>query len=78
MSDGRVAAEAKDIVNIAMAQLPQTDRDLIVLRDLEGYDYKEIAQITGLSDSQVKVYLFRARKKMKSLLEKMEVRYGGN
>lgn len=78
MSDGRVAAEAKDIVNIAMAQLPQTDRDLIVLRDLEGYDYKEIAQITGLSDNQVKVYLFRARKKMKSLLEKMEVRYGGN
>ena len=78
VSDGRVAAEAKDIVNIAMAQLPQTDRDLIVLRDLEGYDYKEIAQITGLSDNQVKVYLFRARKKMKSLLEKMEVRYGGN
>jgi len=35
-----------------------------MLRDYEGYDYEEIASITELSLSQVKVYLFRARKKM--------------
>jgi len=35
------------------------------LRDIEGYTYKEIAEITGYSEEQVKVNLFRARQKLK-------------
>jgi RNA polymerase sigma factor (sigma-70 family) len=62
----------KEFVHQAMAHLPETHRQLVLLRDLEGYDYKEIEEITGLNQSQVKVYLFRARKMLKETITKME------
>ncbi|MGH2645466.1 MAG: RNA polymerase sigma factor [Chitinophagaceae bacterium] len=43
-----------------------------MLKDYEGYSYEQIAEITGLNASQVKVYLHRARLKMKEYLVKME------
>jgi RNA polymerase sigma-70 factor (ECF subfamily) len=39
-----------------------------MLRDYEGYSYKEIGDITGLTESQVKVYIFRARVTLKNYL----------
>ncbi|MBP6664090.1 MAG: sigma-70 region 4 domain-containing protein, partial [Chitinophagales bacterium] len=36
--------------------------------DYEGYSYDEIAQITELTAAQVKVYIFRARKKLQQIL----------
>jgi predicted DNA-binding protein YlxM (UPF0122 family) len=39
----------------------------------EGYNYQEIAEVTSLSESQVKVYIFRARKKMKDYLVKLDL-----
>ena len=45
-------------------QLPEVQRTIIQLRDIEGMRYDEIAQVTGLSETQVKVYLHRARKKI--------------
>lgn len=41
----------------------------MLLRDLEGYDYAAMATFIGLSEQQVGVYLFRARKTLKKLLE---------
>ena len=38
-----------------------------MLRDYEGYNYNEIGEITGLNESQVKVYIFRARKLLKRI-----------
>jgi RNA polymerase sigma factor (sigma-70 family) len=58
-------ADAKEIVELALAILPPLQKSIILLRDLEGYDYKEIGKILTLSEPQVKVYLFRARMKMK-------------
>jgi RNA polymerase sigma-70 factor (ECF subfamily) len=49
-------------------QLPEVQRTVIQLRDIEGLRYDEIAQATGLSETQVKVYLHRARKKLKETL----------
>ena len=43
-----------------------------MLKDYEGYSYEEIGRITGLSESQVKVYLHRARVQLKSYLVKPE------
>jgi len=43
------------------------------LRDYEGYDYIEIGKITGLTESQVKVYIFRARNFLKNYIGRMEV-----
>ncbi|MEN9686625.1 MAG: hypothetical protein RLZZ28_2411 [Bacteroidota bacterium] len=45
----------------AVNRLNETQRSLVMLKDYEGYSYEEIGEIMGLSESQVKVYLHRAR-----------------
>lgn len=57
--------ELKECLDIGLATLNDLQRSLILLRDYEGYSYKEIGEITDLSESQVKVYLFRARKALR-------------
>ena len=49
--------------------LPEKQRMIIQLRDIEGYSYEEIAEVTGLNMSQVKVYLHRARKKIRERID---------
>ena len=63
--------ESNQVVERAVSILPPVQKSVILLRDLEGYSYKEIAEILDLNDSQVKVYLFRARKKIKKQLKGM-------
>lgn len=65
--------DLKQILNEAVDKLPEDQRSVVLLRDYEGYDYKEIGEITGLSESQVKVYIFRARQFLKNYIGKMEV-----
>jgi RNA polymerase sigma-70 factor (ECF subfamily) len=60
--------ELRDIIEQALEALPEVQRQIILLRDLEGYNYKEIGEILHLNESQVKVYLFRGRQKIKSRL----------
>ncbi len=62
--------EMQEILDRALDYLSPVQRQLVTLRDYEGYNYDEMAEMTELSISQVKVYLFRARKKMRSLLER--------
>ena len=61
--------ESHQLVERAVSILPPIQKSVILLRDLEGYSYKEIGGILDLSDSQVKVYLFRGRKKIKKQLK---------
>lgn len=70
-----VANEYSDLQTVlheALQKLPAIQKTLVLLRDYEGYDYKEIGKITDLNESQVKVYIFRARKTLKSYLGKIE------
>lgn len=60
------------ILNEALGQLSETQRSLVLLKDYEGYSYDEIAKITSLNISQVKVYLHRARIQLKNYLVKPE------
>ena len=62
----------KKVLEEALSRLSETQRSLVLLKDYEGYSYEEIGQITGLSESQVKVYLHRARVQLKEYLVKME------
>lgn len=62
----------KKLLDNALEQLDEQSRALVLLKDYEGYRYEEIADITGLSDSQVKVYLHRARKVLKAYLVTVE------
>ena len=60
------------VVDEALSKLPEIQKNVVLLRDYEGYDYAEIGNITGLSESQVKVYIFRARQTLKDYLVGVE------
>ncbi|MCC8088095.1 MAG: RNA polymerase sigma factor [Rikenellaceae bacterium] len=60
-----------EILLSALNELSPQQRNLILLRDYEGYSYKEIKEITGLSESQVKVYIFRTRLLLKKKLDNL-------
>ena len=62
----------KKILDEALYKLGETQRSLVLLKDYEGYNYREIGIITGLSESQVKVYLHRARLQLKIYLVRKE------
>lgn len=64
--------QLKKVLDAALARLNETQRSLVLLKDYEGYSYSEIGQITGLNESQVKVYLHRARIQLKEYLVKVE------
>jgi RNA polymerase sigma factor (sigma-70 family) len=64
--------DLKKQLRLALEKLPDIQRSVILLRDFEGYDYKEIGEITGLTESQVKVYIFRGRTALKKFLVSMD------
>lgn len=68
----RPVTNLKKILDEALSRLSETQRSLVLLKDYEGYSYDEIGKITGLSESQVKVYLHRARVQLKDYLVKIE------
>ena len=63
---------AREILNEALARLSETQRSLVMLKDYEGYSYEEIGKIMNLNESQVKVYLHRARLQLKEFIVKVE------
>jgi len=65
-------SDLKEILDEALNRLPGLQKSLILLRDYEGYNYEEIGKITGLNESQVKVYIFRARTALKNYLVSIE------
>ncbi|KIC94728.1 RNA polymerase sigma factor [Flavihumibacter solisilvae] len=66
------ANNLKKVLDEALAKLSETQRSLVLLKDYEGYSYEEIGKITSLSESQVKVYLHRARIQLRNYLVKPE------
>jgi len=65
-------SDLNDRLHDALEQLPEQQKVVVLLRDYEGYAYDEIGEITGLSESQVKVYIFRARKALKKIIGSIE------
>ena len=58
----------KKALMAALNRLNETQKSLVMLKDYEGYSYEEIGQIMGLNESQVKVYLHRARLVLRNYL----------
>ena len=71
-TSNRQQHDSKKVLYEALNRLNETQRSLVMLKDYEGYNYEEIGQITGLNESQVKVYLHRARIQLKNYLVKPE------
>ena len=65
--------DLKDIINYAFSLLPPIQRSVLLMRDYEGYNYQEIGEILELNESQVKVYLFRARQKIKDHIKDLKL-----
>ncbi|MCX7861727.1 MAG: RNA polymerase sigma factor [Bacteroidales bacterium] len=65
--------DIQEILHKAIDQLPPVQKAVVLLRDYEGYTYEEIGEITGLSESQVKVYIFRARSFLKNYIGNIAV-----
>ena len=72
-ADASINHDVKEIINEALEILPKVQKSVVLLRDYEGYNYAEIAEITGLSESQVKVYIFRARKTLKEYIKRLDL-----
>ena len=64
--------DVNDILKKAIATLPEAQRNALLLRDYEGYSYQEIGDITGMSEAQVKVNIFRARTALKNKLKSID------
>lgn len=58
----------KKVLMEALNRLNETQKSLVMLKDYEGYSYEEIGEIMNLTESQVKVYLHRARQTLRAYL----------
>lgn len=65
-------SDLQEVLFLALDRLPEDQKAVILLRDYEGYSYAEIAEITNMNESQVKVYIFRGRKALKTYLVSVE------
>lgn len=72
MSHSKQYSDLKEILNQGVSKLPEVQRMVLMLRDYEGYSYKEIGDMTNLGESQVKVYIFRARIFLKNYIGDIE------
>jgi RNA polymerase sigma factor (sigma-70 family) len=57
-----------EVLQEALKRLPAIQRSAVLLRDYEGYSYDEIGEILNLNESQVKVYIYRARVALKNYI----------
>jgi len=64
--------EQRELLELGLNKLSEIQKTLILLRDYEGYAYDEMAEMTELTISQVKVYLFRGRKKLQQYLKELD------
>ncbi len=71
-STRRQYSDLSDVLNAALDRLPPVQKSVIMLRDYEGYSYEDIEKITNLNESQVKVYIYRARVALKEYIVKIE------
>ena len=70
--DVQKSPDLQNVLHEAVNRLPEIQRTVVMLRDYEGYSYEEIGEITNLNESQVKVYIFRARAFLKNYIGSLE------
>jgi RNA polymerase sigma factor (sigma-70 family) len=65
-------SDLNEILHKALDNLTEQQKTSVMLRDYEGYSYKEIGDITGLSEAQVKINIYRGRLALKNFIGKIE------
>lgn len=59
-----VTLAQRDLALKLLAKLPQEERTLLLLKEVEGHSVEELAEMTGINENTIKVKLFRARQKL--------------
>ena len=65
----------RQLIHKAMARLPEKQRTVLHLKDIEGYSTKEVAEILETDEANVRTILSRSRKALREIIEK-EFGYG--
>ncbi len=63
-----LAAERRRELTAALARLPERQRSVFLLSQEQGYTSREVSVMTGMNESTVRVHLFRAIRKLRTLL----------
>lgn len=66
-------SDLKEVLNKALTTLNEKQRSSVLLRDYEGYSYKEIGEILEMNEGQVKITIYRARIALKEYIGAMDV-----
>ena len=61
----------RDLALKLLAKLPPEERDLLLLKEVEGHSVEELAEMTGINENTIKVKLFRARQKLLKAAQRM-------
>jgi len=65
-------SDLNEILHEALERLPEQQKGAVLLRDYEGYSYKEIGEVMGLSEAQVKINIYRGRLSLKNYIGTIE------
>ncbi len=73
--DQRPSVEAavadRDLALKLLARLPELERTLLLLKEVEGHSVEELAEMTGINENTIKVKLFRARRKLVNVARRL-------
>lgn len=75
VEDHLISQDRQGILQAAIDQLPPDKKELLILIKIEGKKYKEVAQIYQMSESALKVRLFRVMKELKAKMERIQARH---
>jgi RNA polymerase sigma-70 factor, ECF subfamily len=64
-----LSQECQTLIEQAIANLPQIQKEVLTLRDVQGWDYEEVCALLGISEANCRVLLHRARSRMRQALE---------
>jgi RNA polymerase sigma-70 factor, ECF subfamily len=68
--DRLLEKETLDVIEMAIDELPETQRAVILLRDVDGWDPMDVSDVLGITDGNQRVLLHRARSKVRAALER--------
>lgn len=66
-----VSLAQRDLVLKLLARLPEEERNLLLLKEVEGHSVEELARMTGINENTIKVKLFRARQKLLKVAQRL-------
>ena len=70
-ADEAERAQIRDRLNDAVAELPQTQREVLLMHDLEGWKHREIGEALGMPEGTVRYHLFNARRAVRGRLKSL-------